>query len=39
MGANTRVRIIAAAVLGVGLAGSGLMNSVLAASVGRHELA
>ncbi len=39
MGANTRVRIIAAAVLGVGLAGSGVMNSVLAASVGRHELA
>lgn len=39
MGPHARTRLIAIIVLALGLAGSGVMNSVLAASVGRHELA
>jgi hypothetical protein len=38
MAANAKVRIIAAAALLAGLVGSGVMTSVVAASVGRHEL-
>jgi hypothetical protein len=39
MGTNARVRTIAVIVMLTGLLGSGVMTSVVAASVGRHELA
>ena len=39
MGTNARVRIIAVIIMLAGLVGSGVMTSVVAASVGRHELA
>lgn len=39
MADSTRVRIIALGVMLTGLVGSGVMTSVVAASVGRHELA
>ena len=39
MGSNLRIRLIALLALLAGLVGSGVMNSVVAASVGRNELA